>query len=170
MSRRGYTLIEMLAVIGAGSVVMGIVGCVLHLLMQSEQVGRAHVHQARVVARLAEQFRSDVCAASRYTAGGGNKRYDARFVFADNRAVTYEVSEGEVVRCERLSSKKTYRETYVLPDGCTAAIKMDKKAVPPVVSLVVASEKESLTAMPAMNIVAILGKDLRFAKKTVGSE
>ena len=74
MLRRGFTLIEMLVVMTVGSVIVGIGVGMLHVLLRTEQTGRDRVHQAGVLARLAEQFRSDVGAAVRQTPGAAARR------------------------------------------------------------------------------------------------
>ena len=67
MLHRGFSLIEMLVVITVGSVVVGIGVGTLHVLHRTEQTGRDRAAQARIVDRLAQQFRSDVAAAVRQT-------------------------------------------------------------------------------------------------------
>ena len=47
MSRRGFTLIEMLAAMTVGSVMLGIAVGMLHVLLRAERTGRERVHQAR---------------------------------------------------------------------------------------------------------------------------
>jgi len=169
MTRRGYTLIEMLAVLSAGTVLLSITAFVLHLLMQAEQAGRTHVHQASVSGKLAEQFRSDVRTAWRQSSGRVNMPYEARFVLSDNRIVTYGVSEGEVERREYLHGRQQRQESYALPAECSATIKADKKATPHVISLVIMDDT-SASAKHTMCIDAILGKDLRFSKRAVRSK
>jgi prepilin-type N-terminal cleavage/methylation domain-containing protein len=63
MPRRGYTLIEMLVVITVSTVLLSVAVGVLHVLSRAERSGREHGNRATIVARLADQFRSDVHAA-----------------------------------------------------------------------------------------------------------
>ena len=61
----------MLVVIAVSTVLMGVAVSVLHMLMRAEHGGRRHVSRATTVARLADQFRSDVHAALRPMAAEG---------------------------------------------------------------------------------------------------
>ena len=67
--RRGYTLIEMIVVMTAGTVLMGIAVTLLCALLRAEGTGRALVERSASLGRLADQFRRDVHAADQAAKG-----------------------------------------------------------------------------------------------------
>ncbi len=168
MLRRGYSLIETTVVLTIGAVVMGIGVGTLHLLLRTEQTGRDRVPQARVLARLAEQFRSDVAAAVRWAPAA--RQGEWRFVLMEDRLVTYRALPGQIEWDERMAGKRLRRESYVLPGGCSAAITVQSKATPVVASLVIADPGTPLATRREMRVTAVLGKDHRFTKSPVGGQ
>jgi prepilin-type N-terminal cleavage/methylation domain-containing protein len=160
MLRRGYSLIEIIVVLTIGTVVVGIGVGMLHLLLRTEQSGRDRVPQARAVARLAEQFRSDAAAAMRQASGSPPGEW--RFVLPENRLVTYRALPGEVQWDERLAGKLLRRESYLLPGGSSAAISVQGKAAPAMASLVIVNDGPPPAAGHEMRVIAVLGKDHRF--------
>jgi prepilin-type N-terminal cleavage/methylation domain-containing protein len=168
MLRRGYSLIEMIVVLTVGAVVVGIGAGMLHLLLRTEQTGRGRVLQARVLARLAEQFRGDVGAAVRQTPGAREGEW--RFVLMGDRLVTYRALPGEVQWDESMAGKRVRQESYVLPGGSSAAITVQSKAMPVMASLVIADHGTPAATSREMRITAVLGKDHRFTKSPVGGQ
>jgi prepilin-type N-terminal cleavage/methylation domain-containing protein len=165
---RGYTLIEMLVVLTVGSVITGVCVGSLHLLLRTERKGRDRVPEARVVAALAEQFRNDVHAAIRQISS--TQKNEWQFALADDRVVTYRVLPGEVRWSERAAGKVARQESYVLPSDCFAVIATEKQTSPIVISLVIRSDGAVSTAEREMFIVAVLGKDHRYAKSPSGGQ
>jgi prepilin-type N-terminal cleavage/methylation domain-containing protein len=168
MFRRGYSLIEMLVVMTVGAVVVGISVAMLHALLRTEQTGRDRVPQARILARLAEQFRSDVGAALRPIPGAQPTEW--QFALTGDCVVTYRALPGEVRRDERTGGKRVRQESYVLPRGCSAAITVQSKAVPAVASLVIVADAAHPAAGREMRVTAVLGKDHRFTKLPAGGQ
>jgi prepilin-type N-terminal cleavage/methylation domain-containing protein len=186
MSRRGFTLIEAIAAITVGSVMLGIGVGILHLLMRAEETGRERVHKAQVFNRLAEQFRSDVGAAVRQIPTQGDRPKQWQFAMADDRTVTYRALPGEVRRDERTGSKLVRQESYALPQGYSAVVLVaqpppavtgdaaqPRAAVPhacAVATLVIAREPTPLAVGREMRIDVRLGKDHRFTKSPAGGQ
>lgn len=168
MRRRGFTLVEMLVVLTIGTVVVGIAVGMLHLLLRTEQAGRDRVPEARILARLAEQFRSDVGAAVRQPRIA--KAGEWQFALAGDRVATYRTLPGEVQWDERTADKLVRQESYVLPSGYSATIAVQNKSTPTVASLVIADRGTPQTPGREMHITAVLGKDHRFTKSPVGGQ
>lgn len=110
---RGYSLIEMVLVIGAVSVVLGVCATTLIGLFRIDRAGRAAVNDATTLARLARQFRQDVRAA------GGAKRLDDKpdrtgleLTRADGESVVYRVEGKRLVREDRRGDRVGARESY----------------------------------------------------------
>lgn len=168
MLRRGFSLLEVLVALTVGSVVVGVAVGMLPLLLQTEQTGRDRTAEARILARLAEQFCSDVAAAVRQTPGA--RPGERQFVLAGDRLTTYRVAPGKVQRDERVAGKPVRRESYVLPSGWSAAITVRSEAAAAVATLVIADNGEIPAAGRELHIAAVLGKDHRFTKSPVGGK
>ena len=168
MRRRGYSLIEMIAVMTVGTVVVGISVGMLHALLRTEQTGRDRVPQARILARLAEQFRSDVGAAVRQTPNAREGEW--QFALTGDRVVTYRALPGKIQWDERTAGKVVRQESYILPAGCSAAITVQSEATPAVASLVVTENGSPQAVGREMRVIAVLGKDHRFTKSPVGGQ
>jgi hypothetical protein len=158
----------MLVVLTVGSVLVGISVGMLHLLLRTEQTGRDRVPQARAVARLAEQFRSDVAAVVRLTFVPRPGEW--QFVLTGDRLVTYRALRGEVRRQERAAGKLVRHESYVLPSGLSAAITVGSEATPPTASLVIGGPGTPPAAGRVLRVTAVLGKDHRFENTPAGGQ
>ena len=168
MSRRAFTLMEMLVVLTVGSVMLGISVGMLHLLLRSEQTGRDRVHRAAVSARLAEQFRADAAAALRQVPIEAPAL--CQFILPGDRTVTYRALPEEVRREERIAERPVRQESYSLPDGYSVAVAVEGEADPPLASLVVTCDHAPPSAGRAMRVTALLGKDHRFSQRSAEDE
>jgi len=168
MLRRGYTLIETIVAMTIGAVVVGIAVGMLHMLLRTEQTGRDRVAQARILARLAEQFRSDVGAAVRQIPGARPGEW--QFALTGDGVVTYRALTGEVRWDQRMAGKLVRQESYVLPSGGSAAITVQDAAAPAVANLVITQNGPPRAAGREMRITAVLGKDHRFTKSPGGGQ
>lgn len=161
MSRRAFTLMEMLVVLTIGSVMLGISVGMLHLLLRSEHIGRDRVYRAVVSTRLAEQFRSDTAEALRQVPIEAPAL--CQLILPGDRTVTYRALTEEVRREEHIADKPMRLESYTLPDGCSVAI--DSDADPTLLSLVVTQNNPQSLVGREMRITALLGKDHRFTQR-----
>ena len=169
MLRRGVSLIEMLVVIAVSTVLLGVAVSVLNLLMRAERSGREHVNRTATVARLADQFRSDVRAALRPIAADGTAKNQWQFVLTTDRAVTYRALPKEIERREQIGGKLVRQESYVLPADCSAEIIVHTDSAPATASLVIAPSGLASSARREIRMDATLGADHRFAKSPNGS-
>jgi prepilin-type N-terminal cleavage/methylation domain-containing protein len=161
-SRRGHTLVEMIVVMTVGAMLLGIAVSVLHVLMRVEQSGRAHVERHETLARLADQFREDVHAASVKPAADGESVW--RLDLAADRTVRYAAEKGRITREERMGDKTASRESYIMPDDYTAAMAPDDAKNPSLVGLIVKFKGVLGVKDREIRIDAALGKDRRFAE------
>lgn len=130
-SRSGKSLIEMLVVISITGALFGVVSLTLSFLLRLQANLEDAALFSRTVSRLSREFRRDVHAVS---AGGvliAEPKPDrgpsesmplAGFTFSPDRAVAYELDNGDVVRAE-VSAGKTRRERYTLPRGSWCEIR-----------------------------------------------
>jgi prepilin-type N-terminal cleavage/methylation domain-containing protein len=121
--RRGFTLIEMVVVITVSAVLMGIGTGILALLLRSQRLAHDDLDHGRSVARLAEQFRDDVHAAT------GTPQYlpdrsDWQWQLPSGRTVVYHLAPGVVGRREWFGAKLYRQESYALPAEVAARIEV----------------------------------------------
>jgi prepilin-type N-terminal cleavage/methylation domain-containing protein len=169
--RSGFTLIEMLAVIATTGALMAVAVGILHLLLRTERVARDERRRQTAIARLADQFRRDVHAATQFAplegsegeAHGGGWQFD----LGENRTVRYVAQPGELVRRQREGDDLVHRESYVLPDDAAVAIEPAGESAPGIVRLCVVPEAtHPRPAIPyATCVVAQLAKDRRYLKQ-----
>jgi len=163
--RRGISLIEMIAVMGVGAVMMGVAVTLLYGLLRAEGSGREHVRQSSVLGRLADQFRRDVHAAKAVAvAADGEGR---QFELAPGRTVIYRFQPGTLTRTEQVvDAAPERRESYALPPGTTATIQIPANTQPAIVSLMImpVAEASGQPAGRSIQIDAVLARDHRFAK------
>jgi len=162
--RRGISLIEMIAVIGVGAVMMGLAVTLLYGLLRAEGSGREHVRQSSVLGRLADQFRRDVHAANTVAGVSDDQRW--QFELAPGRTVTYRFQPGTLTRTEQVDAAPERRESYALRSGTTATIRIPANTQPAIVSLRIepAAEASGQPAGRTIQIDAVLARDHRFAK------
>jgi len=162
--RRGISLIEMIAVMGVGAVMMGVAVTLLYGLLRAEGSGREHVRQSSVLGRLADQFRRDVHAAKAVAAAADGE--GRQFELAPGRTVTYRFQPGTLTRTEQVDAAPQRQESYALPPGTTATIRIPANTQPAIVSLMItpAAEASAQPAGRAIQIDAVLAGDHRFAK------
>ena len=168
MHRRGYTLIEMVVAITLGAAIVGASVGALLVLLRTEQAGRNRAAQSGITARLAEQFRNDVGAATHHVADA--QKGEWQFVLPDDRVVTYRTLPGRVEWDERAAGKVVREESYVLPDGCSTMIEVSSRAEPATASLIVKDTGTPHRTIRERRVTAVLGKDHRFTKSPDGGQ
>ena len=157
--RRGYSLIEMVAVMTVGSLIFGVSVAALLMLLGTEHTGRQQMQQRASLARLAKQFREDVHAAVREMPRPEAGAACWSFEMPGGKAVEYNYGAGGIERIETSGEKVERRETYTLPAGAMVNIARAKEASPATVTLVVRQAEGDRE----LCISAVLGKDHRFA-------
>ena len=157
--RRGYSLIEMIVVMTIATVIVGLAAAMLHLLLRTERNGRQQMHRSAALARLADQFRSDVHAAAHQPVPDDANPSCWTFELKAGRNVQYRGQAGQIERVETLGGKIERRESYALPPDATVWIATPANSQPAVATLIV---RESSNR--DIRIAAVLGKDHRFEK------
>ncbi len=170
--RSGFMLIELLVVITVGSVMMGIAVGLLYTLMQMDGKSRESSQDLAGLARLAEQFRADVHAASAWTPLGQSAPQGAgypgwKLQCTGDWEIEYHAKEGTLFRTETAGGQARSRESYHLPAGAVAAIQSpEPAAVPGLLRLDIVSDK-SLPVKAGVRprrIEAVLGMNHRYSQ------
>ncbi len=110
-TRRGFTLIEMILVIGSVSVILAICGSLLHVLLRLDRSGRESLGDSVTLTRLARQFRQDVRAARAVDLG---KEQQLELARSDGPPIIYHLDKGLLLREERKGDDVRRREAYSL--------------------------------------------------------
>jgi len=163
MPRHGYALVELLAVIAIGAVLMGAAIEVLYLLSRAERGGRSRAGQAMIVARLADQFRSDVHAARPPAALASEEKNPWQFTLSNDRVAVYRALPGEIQRIEQVRGRPVRQESYALPEGSTVEIAVRAEPAPAMAGLVITLPGPGSELGRDIRVEAAFGRDRRFA-------
>ena len=164
--RRGYSLIEMVVVVGAVTIVLSMCGLVLHALMRLDRSGRRGFDDAATIGRLAQQFRRDVRSAS---SAKTNVTKDAKsqidMKLHDKQTVTYAWEGIKLIRTEKqedgkILNREGYRVDRIGPvgfekEGSWVRLKFNRT-----------SENGAALPKPPIQVEARLGKDDAFSTLT----
>ena len=118
MRRNGYTLLEATVTIGCCSVLLGMVGAMLHIV---RQVDRNFVEQQEFLyasGRLGLQFREDIRDAVNVPRIDSDE--DDRFLTIDlgtDRSVIYRSTADGITRTDSIKGQTAHRELFRLPGG-----------------------------------------------------
>jgi prepilin-type N-terminal cleavage/methylation domain-containing protein len=111
--RRGFSLIEMMVVISAGAVLLGLCVVLIHTLLRLDRTSRARMSEGLAVGGLARDFRDDVRAARSARLLSDSARAGRLELFLpDGRTVSYRTRDGELVRLETLDGEPDRIERY----------------------------------------------------------
>jgi prepilin-type N-terminal cleavage/methylation domain-containing protein len=169
--RRGYSLIEVVAVLGVGAVVMGVAAGLLLMLIRLERESRVEVAERAAVNRLAEQFRRDVRAADRFTPAEASEGEDTSFacqlLSEADRAVEYRADPRALVRTERAGGEVVRRESYRLPALAAVSVDLVGDAAPGILRLRITpgGDRPPSSIGQGLDIDAELAKDRRFVEQ-----
>lgn len=167
--RRGFTLIELVAVLGVSTVLFGVATGLLIMLMQADRGWREQVRGHATVARLADQFRRDVHAARRLKplpAAPGNAGPGWQLETAPGRVVEYRASPGRLIRVQLADGKTVRQEDFSLPGEARFGVQ-PADATAGLVGLQVATSRKPAdpAARGPLEFTAALGWDYRFSRQ-----
>jgi prepilin-type N-terminal cleavage/methylation domain-containing protein len=164
--RRGFTLIEVVLVVGMASVILGAIGVVLHGVWRADLTARRHGTTMSSLAAVAAQFRRDVHAGQIDSSAplAGDSLADGLVIaLPDDQAIEYRAAAGGITREVRGGGQISHRETYALPSGATAGWRRSAADSLPLVSLLVDRPREAnqsaLAGRRVLRIDAVVGLD-----------
>ncbi len=166
-ARAGSSLLEMLALITALAILMGIASAILYAMLRVDRGERARSFAAANLERLARDLRADCRDAA-----GPIERSDARLLIpiGDGRAVEYLVRESDVLRIVRERGKARGSDTYRRPAGTRARFEESAEGASPVVALVLSADPSVGPDRPAdhayrgYRVEAAAGRHARIAR------
>jgi prepilin-type N-terminal cleavage/methylation domain-containing protein len=121
--QRGFTLVEMLAVVATGSVLLVIAMGVVHRAMRLESQWQSQANVNRALARLAHDFRADVhqCQDMQLTENPSSLKLTS----SDETVITYEIAAEEIIRDFQSPGAQRRREFYAKAADYQAAFTID---------------------------------------------
>lgn len=167
-SRRGFSLIEVVLVIGGVAMILGMSTGLLHLMLRLDRVGRSHYAETATIGRLSRQFRQDVRAAS------GTKVSDPdegplsklELVLDEGQVVSYETREHGLTRTARQGESVRRREGYALPScaGPRFIVRKDDDRVWVSLSLPRVAKPRPESLRHVLHVDALMGRDHRWSR------
>lgn len=119
-NQRGFTLVEMLVSISAGSVLLVLATGVVHRTMRVESVVRENAAAERAALRLSRQFRHDIHQAKSVSLDGRQADQPVlQIVLSGQAPVSYRVEHTGVLREQPHNDTQIYREHFSFPDNYT---------------------------------------------------
>lgn len=155
-TRMGYSLIEMVLLMGGITVILVLCAGLLHTLLRLDRSGRDAMTDTATTARLARQFRQDVRASR--DAKAAEDAGSLELTCPDGPTVTYKRDGGLLRREEREGGEVRRREAYAAARVGPVTFAVDG----PLVRLTLSrrSGNPHAPARPALGVEATLGKDL----------
>ena len=168
-SRHGFSLIEMVLIIGAVSIIIGLCATVLSGLFRIERSGRASMADATTLARFARQFRQDARGSTAVKRAEG-KAGAATFEMSgpEGASVVYRVEKGQLVREERRGDRAVRGESFAAERLGPVSFGVEGRRVWAVLSR--KSGRQTAPAKPEARIEARLGKDQEIAALPKGKK
>jgi len=157
--RGGFTLVEMLAAISTGVILLGLATMLIAALVKLDKAGRARLAEESHLDRLARAFRADVHAPTGLGPGAGPAALT--LTLPEGRAVAYRAVAGAVIRVRVVGADRR-EDRYPLPARSTARFDPGRDAV----GLFV----DRAPGRAGLRIDAVLGSDHRFANLGEGRE
>jgi hypothetical protein len=180
MKRRGISLMELMVVMSAASMIITTSALVLHKMMRAQEQTRYFFENERAVERLARQFRRDVHDASdveidveatEIEAEGGDGSLIALIRY-DDRAIAYVRTLAGIVRTVHPGEGTPARETFALAPF--ARLTIEEESMPRTLTLTIASSPAdfvprlgerapTIRETPvSMQVIAVVGRDAQY--------
>ncbi len=181
-TRRAASMIELLLIMSACTVVLTLTGVLLHRGMSIQMQSRARVDAERTSLRLANQFRRDVHEARAAITLNGDQGKDVflQLEFADGRTAEYSREEGTVLRLESGGDEQTWREEFVFP--AVGDLTIEEESEPRRLILTITAkptEQQPADGKPRVSLYhapvslqaeAVVGRNWRFNAAPAGQE
>ena len=127
-SRRGASLVELLMVMSAGTVVLTMSAGLIHRVMHAQSRARAVADAERTSLRLANAFRRDVHEATgaELPEADAGERVFLRLTLPDNQTIEYGRRESNIVRVLFEGNRSVAREEFAFPAGIELAVRREE--------------------------------------------
>ncbi len=126
-ARRGVSLVELLVVMSAATVVLTLSTSLIHRIMHAQSKARAFADVERTSLRLTNAFRQDVHQATSVKLDEAEigERVFLRLQLPENRTIEYGRQEANIVRVLLEGSRTVAREEFAFPAGVELAVRRE---------------------------------------------
>ena len=183
--RRGFSLIELIAVMSGCSVVLSMSAALLHRAMQTQAQTRYFFESERTALRLSGDFRRDVNRAVTAEAGDSSLA-DGVFLqlqLDEGQEVEYRRRSEAVVRTLSRAGEPVSREEYLLSSDMEIAVSEEASSRRILLSITTDPRRKFRRNLPtavaaasireapiSLQVSAVVGRDRRFALAASGQE
>jgi hypothetical protein len=175
-SRRGISILELLVIMSASTVVLTMTSLLIIRAMRVQMESRAHCDVERNALRLAEQFRRDAhdAKSAEINEEAGEGEVFLRLQVLDGNQVEYSCTGGTVLRLASGSGKQVSREEFAFPAAIEISIRELKS--PSRITLTITAIPLAAAGKPPVStllipvsfeVEAALDRDRRFAADNV---
>lgn len=178
MSRRGFTLTELLVVMGMTSVVITVSVGMLHRIMHEQKSADRENIMHRLAERLSTRLRADVHSARNAQLVTSHDQVEQRLILRQPNAitVTYVARENVLERAVNQDDSPTHRDRFEFPDnyrlefadGSPNIVSLTAFAIPKVYLMTADDESDSVAReknvrRAVFHINTSVGRDHRFS-------
>jgi hypothetical protein len=181
-TRRAASLVELLVIMSACTVVLTLCGVLLERAMHIQMRSRARADVERSALRLSDQFRRDVHQARAAATGNADPGTGPflQLQFVDDQTVEYSHLAGTVLRVLAKNGQPIWREEFVFAPDSELVIR--EQGSPPRLALTITAQPKDVpspdiqqpvasAAIPvSFQVEAGLGRDWRFAAPSTRQE
>lgn len=130
-NRRGVSLVELLLVMSAATVILTMSAGLIHRIMHAQSKARSFVDVERSSLRLANTLRCDVHQATAASAGDADldEGVFLHLRLPENQTIEYHCQQGAVQRVLLEAGKTVSRDEFVFPPGIELAIRKSDPCV-----------------------------------------
>jgi prepilin-type N-terminal cleavage/methylation domain-containing protein len=167
MKQRGFTLVEMVAVISVSSVLLMLATGVVHRAMRLDTAWREQADLARAMARLTHDVRRDAHQAQSVVIT--QNPLVLRMVLAGSAKVNYQVAGERIIRERQIAGEQTEHEYYKKP--ADYRLEITTLASPERVELILTHDVKLVGVAPRamLHVEAEVGRLLRLAREQGGA-
>jgi hypothetical protein len=163
--RRGWSLLELLVVISAATLLLTIAAGLVFQMLKVGGAERSRVVAANNMERLGRDLRADAHAASKVVDLSGGRLL---LSLPEGRVVEYSVRGREILRTVRHGEKVHHREEYGLPSGAGPRFESLRDGTRPLIAIVLGADpaRPGSRVEPGYRdyrIEAVLGRDAALA-------
>jgi len=127
MRRSGFTLVELVGVVGAVSMLLTLSALLLNKTFDAHRASLLHLQRMRSIELFVERWRDDVQSATNVIPGT-----ELRIAKADNLEIVYSIINQSMVRTRRQDGQDIGHDHWQLPSRCTATWQIDDQGRIPV--------------------------------------